>query len=363
VRTARKARHQLVEFAWLFTADELRSLRSAVHEWSSSSVGSYKAFGARVLAAINTALDEPDSMLFLNEPRRGGNPNCVVVCKQTNQGFSLNGQATFDLVFGYGVAAAAITPGVDQRLSPSVRQKLAAAVSTLGWSPEALVQERFRPVLNAMYGNALDYGISAPSAPKGPAVDVPVHFHGPFSARSDHPKRPCLFSADTGARSGVYLWTVTVNGAEWPWYVGQTRRGLVQRTAEHLRAYMSGEYPLVDAAALTRGECRRVPGAPSGVWPHNMPDFLQNYEQLAPQISSLLAVIGFFYAPLPDDPHLLNRVEGAIGRHFKSHSHPGLRRFFYPGIRVPAAVPYDRPIRLQLSSDAALEGMPPELFL
>jgi hypothetical protein len=80
VKAARKARRQRVEFDWTLTEDELRSLRAAVHEWGSRSVGSYKAFDARVLSAINDALGEADSMLFLTEPRRSGNPDFTVRC-------------------------------------------------------------------------------------------------------------------------------------------------------------------------------------------------------------------------------------------------------------------------------------------
>src|SRR5262249_43538960 len=157
--------------------------------------------------------------------------------------------------------------------------------------------------------------------------------------------------------SGVYLWTVSVRGEEWPWYVGQTRRGFGQRTAEHLRAFLCGEYPLVDVAALSRGECRMVAGMQGGLWPEALPSFLQNYERLASNISALVGTLGFSFAPLEPEGNLLDRVEGAIGRHFKRHSNRELMTFFYPGLRVPAAIPFDRPVRFLFSSETPVAGM------
>jgi hypothetical protein len=363
VKMARKARGRIVDFVWHLTDEELRSLRAAVHEWGSPSVGSYKCFDARVLAAINRALGESDSLLFLNEPKNSERTDCVVDCTADGETFRLSGHATFDILFGYGMGGAVSTPGVEQRLIPSAREKLRRALAGLGWNPDSLQGERFKAVLNAMYGNRLDYGITDASSAMGPAFDISVHFHGPFSALEGNISRPCLFSADVGAKSGVYLWTILVDGIERPWYVGQTRRGFAQRTAEHIRSYLCGEYPLVDVDGLVNGECTLVAGASTAVWPHSLPQFLENYDQLAPKVRALLGALSFFVAALPDEPHLLDRVEGGIGRYFKAHEDVGLRGFFYPGIKVPAAIPFDRPLRVLVTSDTPLAGMPPELLL
>ena len=50
---ARRARNRMVEFDWGFSEDELRRLRAAAHYWGSPTVGRYKAFDARVIAAVN----------------------------------------------------------------------------------------------------------------------------------------------------------------------------------------------------------------------------------------------------------------------------------------------------------------------
>lgn len=182
VRAARRARSRFVEFDWRFSLEELRSLRAAVHEWGSGSVGSYKCFDARILDAINSALGETDSVLFLNEPRNSAGRNCAVACEQDGDFYRLKGHATFDIVFGYGMGGVLQTPGLQLRLSPSVRGKLASPVSMLGWDLNRLAEARFRGVLNAMYGNRLDYGVQDLAVSLEPAIDVAVHFQGPFSA-------------------------------------------------------------------------------------------------------------------------------------------------------------------------------------
>lgn len=82
-----------------------------------------------------------------------------------------------------------------------------------------------------------------------------------------------------------------------------------------------------------------------------------------PHIIGVIRLIKFHVAPLADDANLYERVEGAIGRHYKAHSDPDLRDFLIPGLRVPAAIPFDKPIRLVLSSDMPVAGLPPDLLV
>ena len=89
---------------------------------------------------------------------------------------------------------------------------------------------------------------------------------------------------------------------------------------------------------------------------------LGHRETLMPNITGLIRMVKFHVAPLVGDAHLHNRVEGAISRHYKAHANPELRDFFSPGLRVPAAIPYDKPIRLMLSSEVPIAGLPPELL-
>jgi len=360
VRVARKARGRIVEFDWVFTRDDLEGLRRAVYEWGSPVVGRYKCFAARVLAAINDAIGDTNSIFILNEPKNSALTDCKASCVGDGDFYRLHGHAPFDIVFGYGSA------GVDQsatgsvHLGPTARETLAAAVGMLGWDLRRLQESRLEPVKNVLYGLRMDYGIQEIEPAAGPAIDVHVHFHGPFSAVEESGNR-CLFADAIAARTGVYLWTVNVEGKDRPWYVGQTRRGFGQRMGEHLAGFLSGQYTVFDAAALSRGENRRAVGTVNGMWPQTLPSFLRNYERLTPNIIGLIRLIQFHVAPLAGDGHLHDRVEGAIGHHYKTHPDIELRDFFSPGLRVPAAVPYDTPIRLVLSSEAPIAGLPTHL--
>lgn len=359
VRVARKARGRIVEFDWAFTPDDLRRLRRDVYEWRSEVVGRYKCFDARLLAAINDALGETDSPLVLNEPKNSENTDCKVSCVSDGDFFRLQGHAPFDIVFGYGTA------GVEQdptgSISPTARETLANAVEMLGWDLLRLQENRFAPVVHALYGLPLDYGIQGTKPPAEPAIDVDVHFRGPFSAVDDGVYR-CLFTDEIAGGVGVYLWTIDVGGKERPWYIGQTRRGFGERMGEHLADFLCGGYSTYDAAALARGEHRLAQGAVAGTWPRTLPSFLRNYETLIPNIIGLIRLIKIHVAPLAVDAHLYDRIEGAIGRYYKTHLDPELRDFFFPGLRVPGAIPFDKPIRLVLSSEAPVAGLPQHLL-
>src|SRR5216110_297870 len=97
VKIARKARNRTVEFDWAFTQEGVRHLRRAAYEWGSHVQGGYKAFDARVLAAINAALGETDSVFVLNAPKGTQGMNCAVAFVRDGNMFRLRGHATFDI--------------------------------------------------------------------------------------------------------------------------------------------------------------------------------------------------------------------------------------------------------------------------
>lgn len=182
VAVARKARGRIVEFDWMFTRDELRHLRQAVFGWGSGVTGRYKCFDARVLSAISDATGETDTAFVLKEPKNTEWTNCTVSCAAEGELFRLRGHASFDIVFGYGSAGVDPDPVRSSRLGPTVQGALANSVGMLGWDLRLLREDRLRPVVNVLYGNPMHYGIQAGEPVAGPAIDVSVHFHGPFSA-------------------------------------------------------------------------------------------------------------------------------------------------------------------------------------
>jgi hypothetical protein len=126
---------------------------------------------------------------------------------------------------------------------------------------------------------------------------------------------------------------------------------------------LSGEYTTYDAEALARGQYRSFGEPRTGRWPDTLPAFLAQYETLAPHIAGTIRLMRFHFAPLVGDAHLYNRVEGAIARIYQRHTDAALRDFVTPGLRVPAAIPFDKPLRLMLSSDVPIAGLPEELMI
>src|SRR5262245_60939627 len=100
VMLGRRARRLSVMFDWWFSESGLRGLQKAVYEWGTSIKGRYRVFDARVLAAINAALGDANSVYALNEPR-GGSVVAEVSCVFDAGMFRLHGRTTFDVIFVY----------------------------------------------------------------------------------------------------------------------------------------------------------------------------------------------------------------------------------------------------------------------
>lgn len=351
VAAARKARGRSVNFDWHLATDDLRKLRRGVYEWGRRSVGRYKSFDARVLHAINGALNDGDTTFGLRDPNSDLLTNCAVSCVVNVDTSSLVGHAPFDVVFAYGMAG--LDPAVvgHAHLGASVQALLVDSVRMLGWDLDRLRDPQLQPVRNVLYGLSPGYRISGPGPDAGPSTEINVSFQGPFSAIPDSGDR-CLFTDDIASRSGVYLWTIPVDGQQRVLYVGQTLVGFGKRTRQHLAGFLSGEYTTWDLAALRAGTLRRAEGAGS---------FLQDFETLAPHVIGVIRLMRFHCAPLEGDRHLHNRVETAVGNSFRTHAEPALRDLLWPGLKLPAVVPYDTPLRLVLSSEVPIAGLPTHL--
>jgi hypothetical protein len=358
VRSVRRARRRVVAFAWHLTADQLRQLRLGITAWSSSVVGRYKTFDARIVKAIDAALGEPDARFAIREPQNGV-VDCTVTCARSGDDYRLEGHAPFDLVFAYALVGAD-GGSAAVHLDDATRAALADGVRALGWDVVRMREPRLRPARNALFGFPLAHGTDDIPRSQEPPVDVSVEFRGPFSA-AGAPGVPQLFAEPLAQRIGIYLWSYAVDGVEHVAYVGQTRRGFATRIEEHLSALLSGRYEIPDLDATLRGEARarwRPDGDPAARWSR----FLGEYGQLAPAIHGVLGSLRFHVAPIEGDERLFDRIEGALGRYYRTDAPASARRLFDARIRVPAAVPGDRPLRLVLTSDVEIAALPDELL-
>jgi hypothetical protein len=88
---------------------------------------------------------------------------------------------------------------------------------------------------------------------------VELRWHGPFAwPGTGAMALPDLDTAAVAASCGVYLWTVDYGGGFLVYAAGETRRPFRKRFREHTREYRSGRYTVFDAAAMRRGERRKV---------------------------------------------------------------------------------------------------------
>lgn len=355
VPLARKARARVVEFDWSFTEQDIRRLRETVFRWGRPAVGRYKAFDARVLVAINGVLGEPESMYSLDEPRRARHLDCSISCVVEGDMYRLSGHGPFDSVLGY--CRAGVNTKWKDALGDTASRVLSSSAAMLQWDLERLQGEAFRPMWNVLYGLKPDYSVVAPRPSDGPPIELTVRFSGPYSVLGE-PGAPSLFSSEVADRNGVYIWTVPISGQERPWYVGQTRRGFARRMGEHVGGFLAGEYRIHDTQALARGAYVQAPGSPQGRWPEALPQFVSNLPELLPSLIALIRALRFHVAVVDGDQHIYNRVEGAIGRYLMRQEGTGLM----PGLKLPAAIPYDDPLRLSISADLPILGLASEIL-
>ena len=361
----RKARQLLVDFDWVFTRDDLCQLREAVFGWGHAVKGRFQAFDALVVAAINDCLDEHDTIYELQVPTNASGW-CQVTCVERDGVFHLSGYANFDVIFGYGRVCSDDTSVTRLRMSTELRARLVATVGSLGWDILRLQEPRLRPVLNTLYGLPPDYApvIGPVINPHLPSLEVAVGFQGPFSVFESDDSRN-LFTAPTADKIGVYLWTINVNGRRLPWYVGQTRRGFAARMGEHLANYLSGRYSVYRAEDLAQGRYHVLwrPNKGSAQWPHTLPQFLGDFDRLKPDLMAMLRLVEFHCAPLDCEKHVLDRVEGTIGRYFKNRPEREVHSFFSPSIHLPSHIPIDRRVKISVTSEAEICSLPVDLPL
>lgn len=357
---ADKARGRTVEFDWCFVREDLLRLWRVAFEWGSVDQGKFKYFDCQVVTAISEALGEANSVFNLNLPTKIGGVTSEVKCVRDGDDFRLQGHAVFAVLYGFCSAKIGQDPIDVARLGPTTLEILDGAIEQLGWDPRRLRESPLLPRIESVLYGFGDIGeTSTVAVADRPAIDVAVHFDGPFSAFDGGIDR-CLFSEDIAVRNGIYLWTIPVDGEERVHYVGQTTQGFGTRLSQHLASVLSGQSPAYDLDALSAGEYRWALAYDKD-WPESLPAFLRDYEKLAPHIAGFMRLTRFHVAALPADKVLLNRVEGAIGRYYMAHARAELRDFLVPGQRVPAAVLSVEPIHLVVTSEAPIAGLPDEL--
>ena len=361
VALARKARAQLVDFDWVLSAQELRRLREAVHSWGVPVRGRYKRFDAQILAAINEALGEPNSAYSLPIPKDSVDIESFVNASAAGEDFRLQGCTSPDVIFGYSSADANPSFAEQMRriLGDDLLKKLKNLGAQLGWDVERFREPNMAPVVNALYNLPLDYnGQGAPDSPIVGVLDLEIH--GPYCLfRND--ECPWFFESDLQDKPGVYVLTIPAGGAECVHYVGQTSRSFNQRLTEHLSAYLSGRYRIVDPDALAHGKQEYVWKA-NTEYGHSLTEFLAGADAILPKLHKLLRSFRC-HVILEDNKQMLDRIEGALGRYFRRHENAELRQVFGLGAQFPSPIPGQPRTCARFIHASNIAGMPPELVL
>ena len=116
---------------------------------------------------------------------------------------------------------------------------------------------------------------------------------------------------------GVYIWAICIRGRHVAYYVGETGRSIRDRTIEHYKCYVHGEYRIFDPARLLAEgkETRPVWGDAYGFrWPKRVDDFLRKSHELLPIMSQFVGLLEMFVIPFGEPKRVRKRLEAEIHR-------------------------------------------------
>lgn len=192
-------------------------------------------------------------------------------------------------------------------------------------------------------------------------TELSLRWHGPFSWSGR--TCPSMYDCDLAVSQGIYLWTVPIFGQSLIYYVGQTGTGFARRQYEHLCAYGTGSYNILDPYALIRGEKRELYFGFNYRGPYwlNGREFVERAGLLLPAIAALMDVIQFWFCPIETDRKTRERIEGAIIQLLDDNKEPcihfqdvGMHRV----LRDPEKEP---PIRIEFEDVSMFRGLPQQI--
>jgi hypothetical protein len=190
-------------------------------------------------------------------------------------------------------------------------------------------------------------------------MTIALHFQGPYPLCSESEDVltgcPCLHSP------GLYFWTVEMpTGTQRVSYIGETSTSFYQRTKEHIIQKLGGMYRICDPRAMAEGRAEILW---DGLWRRGtrekLPDFLQRYESLAPQIKASLLLQKIFVAPLECDRRLRQRIEGALAKAIRST--PEAASLLPSDVRYYSGTSSEGAVSVLVTSDRSIEGIPDQI--
>lgn len=188
-----------------------------------------------------------------------------------------------------------------------------------------------------------------------------LKWHGPFSWTG----KTCLsiYDCDMAEGQGIYLWTVPTSDREMIYYVGQTGTAFARRQYEHLCAYGTGSYNILDPYALARGEKRELYLGFNYRQPYwrNGREFVERASVLLPAIAGIMEVIRFWFCPIETDRRTRERIEGAIIQLLDDIAEPGIHLQDKGMHRVLRDKASESPIHIAFADVSMFRGLPQQI--
>jgi hypothetical protein len=139
-------------------------------------------------------------------------------------------------------------------------------------------------------------------------------------------------------------------------YVGMASRSVRGRLADHLSAFLSGQYWVYEAEKFKHGSRSSVAYEPSGeVW-----DFANEYMENSRKIHAQLAAMSLFFLPVEADKDVLMKIESSIIRTLWNDDDDQVREFL-DNARVSTLNGPETSQPLRIRGYAGLRGLSDDL--
>lgn len=177
---------------------------------------------------------------------------------------------------------------------------------------------------------------------------ITFHVLGPFGWPKHENSLPALLDVP-----GVYLTTVRYRDGFLPYGVGITRRPARKRFVEHSRAYVKGEYNILDVDSAQQG-IREVLWKGWGWTPEKRADFENRQSEIVTYARNQMLATCIFIVEMGVLPRLLERMEAAIANHFYTQQDI----LFDRGMLLMPRWETEEPVIAELQTACRLYGLP-----
>jgi hypothetical protein len=189
---------------------------------------------------------------------------------------------------------------------------------------------------------------------------IHLQFYGPFILCGNDGS--LLYKEEISQRAGIYLWSVNIDDGFLVDYIGETGQSFSQRMKDHMIQCLGGNYRIWEPLLFSQGKKELIW---NGLWKKEvrdcMPDFVDNYIELAPKIKEYLELIRVFVAPFETTTRIRRRIEGAIASSLREQPSP-IGTFFENDIRYNRRSVDEQPIEVSTSCSHRILGLKANIF-